>query len=392
MIDLTLHPRLLENATGLAYAGDLRHVARGVWFKKRAIGGYWTGALTLSQEQLSRPELVEFYNRNIGCRLVARQIGQVAYEAELYEMRLVQGAREWVISLNPAVWHNRVKVRYSDTVGSRQEADWSENTSSSDIFGESNLLDNIGGSSAAAAAALRDKLLTEGAWPRSRQVSGGAVEIGAPSSVAGEPSQSSPDVLTVTLAGYVTTLGRRYRETSETAAASTLLTTLVNESEFVTAGRIETNSVNSRIDAYPSGQRLSAFIVGNKGIVAQGDGSGNRWRGGVYAGRKFIYEPSPIDWEYQLSGDTLMNRGDQPVDLALVDPGFLLFNPDAPTGWARPGTTSGDLDDPRIAYVEELEFVAAEAGGYDELRMSYDGGLPGSEIIARRLSAGSAIT
>jgi len=358
---IALHSRLTTSTTGLAFrGGGLTSIARNYRHASRAVGGFYTASFTLYQADITRAELTEFYNNNIGCRLVETSFGMTAWEGMVYEMTLKQGGSAFRQTMNPNLSHNRVNVLYSDDIGTRAETGWAENTSSSDIFGEACLMIPAAGLTAAAAGAFRDSQLTRCAWPRSWEVQG--------DSYSGAGGRPGPDTLEVTAVGYWANLNQRYREASETAEAAALVTTLVGESEFVTAGRIETNTDSTFVNCADIPQRIGDLV---RGIIEQGDNTGAVWQGGVYENRKLVYEPAPTDWTYQKKGSELQDKAGNPVVLALVRPGFLLYNASAPTGWARPG--AADFDDPRIRYVEQVEYVAGGREGYDELRLSFPG-------------------
>jgi len=234
------------------------------------------------------------------------------------------------------------------------------------------------GMTAAAADAFRDSQLTRCAWPRSWEVQG--------DSYGGEGGRPGPDTLEVSCLGYWANLNQRYRETNETATAADLVTTLVGESEFVTAGRIEANTDSTFVNCTDIPQRIGDLV---RGIIEQGDNTGAVWQGGVYEGRKLVYEPAPTAWTYQKKGSELQDKAGNPVLLALVLPGFLLYNASAPTGWAKPGTAS-ESDDPRIRYVEQVEYVAGGRGGYDELRLSFPGEDLSLSVMQERQTRGIA--
>lgn len=376
-MSLNLHPRLAQSAGGPAFTDDLGAIARNYRHVSQAAGGYWSASFTLHQDDLTRSELVNFYNLNLGCRLVETCFGMTAWEGMIVEMTLKQEGSAFGQTMKPTLFHNRVKVFYSDDIGSRAEVAWSENTDSSDIFGESELVLSIAGSTATAATALRDTHLTEFAWPRSREIQG--------DSYSGEGGRPAPDTLEITAVGHWGNLNQRYRESSETAGASTLITTLVGESEFVTAGRIETNADSTFVDCHPIPQRLGDLI---RGIIEQGDNTGAVWQGGVYGGRELVYEEVPTEWTYQKRGSELLDKAGNPVPLALVKPGFLLYNASAPTGWTRPGASS-DWDNPQIRYVDQVEFLDGGRGGLDELRLSFPGDDMSMSVLQERIRRGA---
>ena len=251
--------------------------------------------------------------------------------------------------------------------GSRQTIAFSENTDSSDEYGEMEAILTLPKTTSAAATAMRDAQLKGYAWPRSRLVSGLAFP---------RPSAVKEDQLLVVVAGYWHTLNWRYREASIEDTVSNLITTLVGLSEFVSAGRIETNSLAAYAECDPIGQRLGDLI---EDLIAQGDASGNVWKGGVYGDREFVYEQAPTEPRYFLHGGRLVDVVGVEVLPPLLEPGFLLYNASAPTAALPPGTSSA-WDDPRVCYVDEVEFIAP-----DGLRLKLYGEEPTIEILTEQI-------
>jgi hypothetical protein len=127
---------------------------------------------------------------------------------------------------------------------------------------------------------------------------------------------------------------------------------LVGQSEFVTVGRVdEDNKMRTKVDANPTPVRLGDAI---EQVILDGDLDGDVWQGGVYAGREFVYEEAPTDYEYVERQDgVLADIAGVPVIPSMLDAGFLLLDQNAP-GPRRPAGTSNAWDDPRIAYVDEV--------------------------------------
>ncbi len=92
------------------------------------------------------------------------------------------------------------------------------------------------------------------------------------------------------------------------------------------------------------------------------------WQGGVYANRELIYEPAPLSYTYLLQGGRLTDLGNNEVTPWLMQPGVLLYNADAPSGGVPAGSASL-WDDPRVAYVEEVEAATSETGDTLTLRL-----------------------
>ena len=370
MISLILYERL-SGTTSLATQQDLMQHARNYRHRSQRIGGYIDASFTLSEENLTASELEQFYNLNIGCRVEEITLGRVTWEGYIKEMTLVTQGSEFTISLDPEYFRNRIKVYYTDEDGVHQTVAVSENTDSSGIFGECNWIESLGTANSTGATAWRDTFLATHAWPRSRITGGDSREH--------KTNEPMPDELHVTLAGYWESMGWRYDEDADEDTITTMLDDLVDDSEFVTVGRIETNADSLAYDNTTIPRRLHDLLTE---LIEQGDSSGNLWEGGVYAGRLFVYEQADTDWIYQLQGDLLLNKAGQPVELSTVNPGFLLFNANAPTGWVKPGTSS-DWDDPQVGYVDQIQYERNV--DTDVLRMHYYGAVPASSILARRM-------
>ncbi len=335
---LGLYDRL---AQGTAYRGDLTRHARDWARSIRAVGGLWTGDFTITDVQaggtMGRPEMVNLYNTAMGMRVVEKA-ATTTWEGEIVEMALTLDGVQWRRTLDPSVWHNNVAVKYPAGMTA-----FSEDTGSSDIYGESAYIDTVSGPyNATAATARRDRLLTENAFPRSRPVGG----LG--SDVQGTTDNS----LRVMCAGYVFSVNRRFRVT-DTAPAniSAQISTLVGESEFVTAGRIGTNTLQVPISTEGIPTRLWDLI---EEMVDMGDDTGDRWVGGVYAGREFHYKAAETAARYRYSRGRLLDGFGSPIPPPLIRPDIIVRIENSPTAIAAPSGT--DLD--KYAYIEEVEFIA----------------------------------
>jgi hypothetical protein len=183
------------------------------------------------------------------------------------------------------------------------------------------------------------------------------------------------DGLYVTTAGFWATINWQYAAGASTLGASTIINNGVGNSEFSTAGRIETNTLSITFDFDTIPFRLGDAI---EDVIKQGDASGNIWKGGVYADQKFIYEPIPTTIDYILRDGALYDKGGIPIDLALINPGFYVRDTNAPPGGQLPGT-SNIWDDPQVSYCDEVEFVWP-----DTLRMKF----PGESMIVVALGRG----
>ncbi len=461
---------------GRLWPTHVAQAARRLRYSKRAVGGWWQGSFHLSQEDFTRPEMMDFYNWAIGCVVRDFPHGIPAFGGLITEMRYLQEGGEFFQSLDPRWFHNRVKsiysfptvsddeqgalaydpggndafkdegqdfgewevaegnavyrisvtntdgtmawgylgaafqttnpddsiyvyeemelttagwsgdntgtpstyeVRHIALLGPRREIAWSENTDSSSIFGECNHIVLNAGVSTAGATAARDRHLTEYAWPRSREIGGESFATGT--------KHIGPDRIDITVSGFWHTLNWRYQEATMTGTATALITSLMGAAQFVRAGRIEANTSVRTVECESIPQRLGDLCAA---IIAQGDDSGNVWQGGVYNDRYFRFEAAPTTWTYQKRGAEILDQASSPAILPLVDPGFLMLNAAAPSGWARPGTSS-DWDDPRIRYVDEVEYIRGENGEPDELRCHYQNEPGGVASLMQRIRRGN---
>lgn len=340
MTTLVLYDRPAE---GTSVRLNLEGIIGGWRRTKRAVGGYYMG--TFSVTSMGMPQLTDFYNTWLGMKIVERSFGMISYEGIIWQLDLIKNGINYRRTLNPKFWHNRVRVDYTDKLGVQTSADWSENTDSSAIYGEMEYIEVLGVSNSTGATALRDRELVEYAWPRSRTV--GGVSVGDPS-----PSLSG-DGLYITTAGFWATLNWQYYESESTAAANTLISTLIGLSEFVTAGRIETNSLSIIAKGSDIPQRIGDLIEVS---IRQGDSSGNIWKGGVYTNQEFIYEQAPTTVDYILRNGALYDNAGVMVNPALINPGFYVRDTNAPTGIQPPGS-SNIWDDPQVSYCDEVEFI-----------------------------------
>jgi hypothetical protein len=328
-------PDAVENFTG---------IARGWRRSTRAVGGYWLGSFTLSD--ISRDILMWWYNNYLGKTVEEQTLGMTSWEGLIYEMDLTLNGIRYRRTLDREWWHNKINVYYRD--GNVQASTgWTEDTDSSDEYGEMNYIDTVGEATAAGAAAVVLTRLEDYAFPRSRMT--GGLEF------SDKPGRAAGDQLQVTVAGYASTMNWRYREASIAAtAADTAITTLVGASEFITAGTIEANTLSIDADC-TTPQRLWDLC---EDIILQGDASGNRWVGGVYDDRQFDYNAAATTVSHYIRDGRLYDSVGQRVIPSLLKPNFIVRNASAPSG----GTPVGGnvWDDPRNAWITEVEFIAPD--------------------------------
>ena len=337
MHSLNLYGRLAESDS---YRGNLTRHAPDWQRSIRAIGGFWTGSFTITADTMGRAEMVNLYNTAIGQRVVESVSSLVTWEGEIVELRLTLDGLTYLRSLDVERWHNKVAVRHPTGITA-----WAEDTDSSDIYGESCYIDTVGNPyGATAAEARRNRILSENAYPRSRPTGGLA-------SAEGQPAENR---LEVTCAGYVFGMNRRYQASDiATANLSAQITTLVGNSEFVTAGRISTNTLQVPVQAVGIYSRLWDTIAD---FIEAGDANGNRYIGGVWAGRKFHYQAAETAQTHVWRNGRLYDKAGTLVPPPLIRPDIIVRLANSPSSVYAP--SGEDLD--RCVYIEEVEFTAPD--------------------------------
>jgi hypothetical protein len=308
----------------------------------RAIGGFWQGDFTITGETMQRPRIVEFYKTGIGRRVVERVGSQITWEGEIVFMRLTLGGISYERSLDAERWRNRVKVQWGGG-----ETAWGEESNSTALYGDAEYIEQASAVyDSAAAETRRDRILALDAFPRSHP-SG---------TLTTEQNNDQGDSLYVLCAGYVFSMNRRYRETNIAAAnISTQISTLVGNSEFVTAGRIDTNSDQAAVIVAGTPMRLWDVI---RELIEMGDSAGDEWIGGVWANREFRYYQAQTALTHFWSAGRLIDRGNVVMRPALIKPDIVVQVAEAPVLHNPPGGT--DLDNPRNVYIQEVEFRAPD--------------------------------
>ena len=336
MYNLLLYDRLSISTTN--FRGNITQIAQNWQSSKKAIGGYWIASFRLSQEHLTRGEIVDFFNQAIGWRVVEKSYGITTWEGRISELTLTIDGAQYTRSLDPENWHNRVAVRYPPTI-----TDWAEDADSVALYGESEYVDSVGAPyTETAAEARRDRRIAQYAYPRSRAT--GAL-------VAEEKSTVKLDVI---CAGYVFTINQRYRLTdTATAAISTQLGVVIGESEFVTAGTIDTNAMSVPIDI--EGVPVRLWDIAEE-LIGMGDGSGNEWVGGVYAGRLFNYKAAATSATYFWKNQRIYDGAGSPVLPTHIKADSVVELGNVPRGRAVPGGAK-----PSQVYIDQVEFVAPDS-------------------------------
>ncbi len=249
-------------------------------------------------------------------------------------------------TLEESRWQNKVKVQYRAGQGSTTTATaWSEITASSDLYGESGYIDVVTEDyNSDSATARRDRILTDRAFPQVVSVRGFEHRE--------DRSRRQPDSLKVRCVGNIFGMNRRYYESNiSSAAISTQITTLVGQSEFVTAGKIDTNAMS--VPVYCQGQPDRLWII-IEDLLCRGDTAGRSYVAGVYAGRKFDYNQAATSVTHYWRDGQLVNVAGIPARASDIKPDIVVENSGAMVGLTPAG--GAQLDSQRIFYVEEVEF------------------------------------
>lgn len=340
MYSLTVGPRLTETAT---QSYNITRLAKGWQRTTRARGGYWLGSFHI--DDLTSGELAWWYANQLGKRITEKTAGLVTWDGIIYEMNLVRNGMQYRRTLDPDWMHNYVWCTYRNA-GVPTNTSVAQEADSHTRFGRIEYIDTIGEATTTEAAALRDLHIVERGWPTSRSVGGYTL---------GEMIERGRDALYITVAGMIHTLNwRHYATDIANTAASTAITTLIGTSEFISAGRIETNALAIDVVCDPPKRLWDAI----EKIILAGDGT-DLWVGGVYADLEFDYAAADISSvTYHIQNGRLVTKGGGPVLPSAALPDVVVRNLDAPTD---DSPTGGDvLDDHRNQWIEEVEFIAPD--------------------------------
>ena len=225
------------------------------------------------------------------------------------------------------------------TSPNKAETSWSEDTASQVEFGviEQALL--LGGMSDESANGQVQTALTERAWPRT-------VPPGQLAVIDPEPNK---DRLELTFLGYGWTLRNRYTTLTGTDAASTQVSAMISASEFLSAGIVESNTMDYQIDDRAP---LNGWEIVRDATLA-GDASGNLWQCGGYANRTFDYRMMDSSYNAHYQHGRLINLAGGELEPWFAQPG-LIYLDDMPMG---PGQISGyTRHDPHVISIDEIEF------------------------------------
>lgn len=226
----------------------------------------------------------------------------------------------------------------------RRETGWQTDTISSGEFGRIEEVFLKGGMTDAAANSLSSNIVQDWAWP----------QVIPPQRFATfRTTDRRPAGLSVVLSGYVHTLAwKNAVSTGGTDQASDHIGNLINESEFVTPGYIQANTMNALV---PEDESVTLWDATEE-IIKSGDDSSNvSWMGGVYPGRIFEYQKRPSTVANQFDRGRLLSvhGGFFPPRYARPN---LIRLPAMPI--LSPGVTGRIQDDPKVIWAKTVGFQA----------------------------------
>lgn len=195
----------------------------------------------------------------------------------------------------------------------RAETGWYQDATSRAEYGTRDMILLEGGLTTAQANARAIKYLAEHKW---------ALTI--PPATISPPEKEREDSLHMTFVGYVFTLANRHTQlTGQDIQASAAVSALLAEaSEFVSVGSVQSNTLSVHID---DAEALRVWDV-LQTVITSGDASGNRWTGGVYNDRKFIYQLASVLPVARLRGGRLLTLSGGDLEGWYARPGYVLLD------------------------------------------------------------------
>ena len=245
---------------------------------------------------------------------------------------------ELYIDSNGATWYaDGFDLREA---GTRMETGWLNDDTSVENYGSIERIILEGGMTDAEAVARQTRALAEMAWPRSKPIS---FEMGE--------NANREDGLKVGVAGYVHTLSNKQIAAGGVLTCAEHIAALIAQSQFVTLGYCGANTLSIFVED----QDPIRIWDGIEQVLKDGNSAGARWKGGVYAGRKFNYEAASTALAYIYKKGVLYTPEGSLVDPQLVLPGIVKLDA-IPVGPSPTIYTSALEDDARYVYVPEWEW------------------------------------
>lgn len=235
----------------------------------------------------------------------------------------------------------------------RAETSWQDNIQSQSEYGirEEVLLKS--GMSDDAALALTTRELARKSW----------ATVIPPSSLL--PTRLSENSLFVTFLGYAFTLsGKNTSLIGVQDEASNQITALVEESEFISVGVVENNSLLFRLDNREVYKIWDAIAD----ITEPGDADGNRWECGVYNDRRLFYNQCSSYPVARVRNGNILDPGGGQIQGWFAKPGFVMLD-DLPRAVDFGSQWEDTL---KGAWMNEVDF-SVNRWGQDGCGLSYTG-------------------
>lgn len=306
------------------------------------LGGDFEATFTVSG--VSDSVLETWFQNYLGAYFAESLGGEEAFVGRFERMVLKYHGR--VLSRDLGEVRNAVRVRYQTDSGSAEtvtseatDADSIDKYGTRQLVAKPDVFLN-----ATSAAQYRDNLLARLKEPRTKAE---RVKL----------QRDQPGQLQVTVRGYVHSLSTKLIKSTSTVDddASDEVTEAISGADFVTAGNIESNTLQvvEEADYEPAWKRIKA-------IAELGDDSGGRWRAGCYQSRALDYVAADVDnifyrvrFKQGRRVADIVDATGADVPLALVRPGVIAFSEDILPARAQATTL---LDDPRATYVAKVTY------------------------------------
>lgn len=301
---------------------------------------------TVTVNIISGTWVYEIYRTDTGASLGSgneNQTGQNEIRASIKEDNTYAGTigvRLYCTDATGEIYGDDARFQESSN---RAETGWSEDANSQSEYGVIEQAILLGGMSDAAANGQVQTALAERSWPRTTP----------PGQLATVDPEPGKDRLELTFLGYIWTLRNKYTTVTGTNPASTQVSAMISNSEFLSAGVVESNAMDFQIDDRAP---LSAWEIVRDATLA-GDTSGNLWKCGGYANRTFNYQRLDSTYNAHYQRGRMINLVGGEMEPWLMEPGMIYLD-DLPMG---PGQISGYVrHDPHVISIDEVEFDVAD--------------------------------
>jgi hypothetical protein len=340
---------------GGGFLGTLQDQLDSYRHESRATGGYYSARIRVKERQ---DVIEDWLQAGLGRHIVVNNEAlDVSFVGFLNTINANLGPLTYKLGPLTDVG-NRVRVVYSTVdnsvtppvVGVRTTTADADDTDSQALYGIIEKVLSTGGSTATEAEQNRDTWLARNSYPptsRDANVGRGA-----------EPS------MTLEILGYWHWL--RLFTFSDTNSGTRQIDERIGDvldaepnGNIFSASRAKVADNTFAITRYDDDQKSGETIL--KSLVALGDTNDNRYNIGFYEDQIIVYEQAPLDYEYKLRlGDNLgvVDVLDSEVKPWDIRPGKWIFFPDFLTGRNLPATPTDLNRDPRVGYIETVQFNA----------------------------------